>query len=223
MGPVRTTLLAAALAVAACAGVVNPAHAAEDPVTAATVYVSPATVAAGGEVELRIESCEGTAGRTGVVRSKAFVADARLAPDADGLFAEATVRSALKPGSYPVTADCDGVEGVAGGTLVVVRRAAAHRTKTGAGRTETGAAPAEAAADEAGAVAAGASPTAPVRAGGGGTASQRPGGAAVSERTAGDASPGTARTAGLVMAGGAALALLGLALHRRRRSGAAER
>lgn len=109
-----------------------------------TVSVTPAVVAAGADVQIRVRGCKG--GR-GVATSEAFVADAQLAAATDGddgsLAAEATVRSTTEPGNYKISCGDCGAEG----TFTVV----SESDSGGYSHDSHG-------------------PTAPVHAGGGGTA-----------------------------------------------------
>jgi hypothetical protein len=129
----------------------------------------------------------GCEGKTGTAKSEVFVDEVPLARVAEGLVGDARVSSAASPGSYAITVDCDGASAVAEGTLQVGTATAAPT----------------------------ASPSAPVRAGGGAMAAERP-----PAQAAGPPSHGGGldrlQSAGLVLAGGAALALTGRALHRRR-------
>ncbi|MEV0277242.1 LPXTG cell wall anchor domain-containing protein [Streptomyces sp. NPDC050610] len=186
MGSVRGTVrlsLCGAFAVAALA--VSPLSAqAQDQAdpyagdeTPGAVRIDPLTGAPGGEVALRVSGCRAD---KAVAKSEAFVADVKLAKDADGLFGEAAIRSSVSVGEYAVTVACAGEEETVQGNLTVT--------------AEGSSAPAS-------------SPVAPVPAGGGGTAPRI-------EDTGGP------EPYGLVLAGGAALVLGGLFLHRRRRRGA---
>ncbi|MFI7382956.1 hypothetical protein [Streptomyces sp. NPDC049813] len=89
-----------------------------------SVLVSPATVAAGTDVDLRVSGCDGTTGR---VRSAAFVAPGVLAPAADrpALIAEARVNSATAAGEYPVEVACDGGDTTIRGTVRVLAHGSA--------------------------------------------------------------------------------------------------
>ncbi|MET9498875.1 hypothetical protein [Streptomyces sp. NPDC006552] len=70
-----------------------------------SVSVSPAAVAPGTDVDLRVSGCDGTTGRA---RSDAFAAPGVLAPDTGrpALLAEARVRSTAAAGQYPVEVVC---------------------------------------------------------------------------------------------------------------------
>ncbi|WP_405917026.1 MULTISPECIES: hypothetical protein [unclassified Streptomyces] len=110
----------------------------------AGLSVTPASPAAGSDIQLRAMGCKG---RTGTAASDAFVSDARLTGGGGGgLVGETRVRTALRPGSYAVHVDCDG-----------------HRDRVGGKVTVP-------APDSTPSVSAPASPIAPVHAGGGGTA-----------------------------------------------------
>ena len=216
-----------------CAAAVTPAHALDGPDSrsAGTVRLTPAEAAPGDEVGLRVDGCAGESGRA---VSSAFVADAELAPAADGsggLRARTTVRSGTEPGAYPVVVMCgpgdSGTDGRAesrtgdpraddsrmGGSLSDDSPAGGFPSH---GSPSQGA-PAEDTRAE-GTLTVGpptGSPTAPVRAGGGGTAGDR------TTTAAGDEGPNTRQVVvGAGLTGGAVLAMAGLAL-RRRRSAAA--
>ncbi|MFH8409499.1 hypothetical protein ACH4FX_32655 [Streptomyces sp. NPDC018019] len=231
--------LCAALAVTALAPGTALASAARSPGAAAgAVAVTPSAVAPGTETALQVTGC---AGRTGRATSDAFVDAVPLARVAAGLVGDARVRSLADPGAYDVFVHCDGEDARAAGTFEVVP-APAPAGSGGAAAPGAGPEAGDAPAGEAGADTASvpladsaseaaaeppASPSAPVRAGGGGTA----------VRTAA-VTPGASRTAlvrtaavrtaashegdgvyavGLVLAGGAALALTGQVLRMRRR------
>ncbi|MEU7044860.1 LPXTG cell wall anchor domain-containing protein [Streptomyces varsoviensis] len=141
------------------------------------VRIDPLAAVPGGEVALRVSGCRAD---KAVATSEAFVADVKLAKDADGLFGEAAIRSSVSVGEYAVTVACGGEGQTVQGNLTVTAEGSATAP---------------------------ASPVAPVPAGGGGTAPRID--------DAGGPEP-----YGLVLAGGAALMLGGLFLHRRRRRGA---
>ncbi|MFJ8692911.1 hypothetical protein [Streptomyces roseolilacinus] len=205
-------LRAAAAAVLALVPAAGPALAAGDPPGArVTAVVTPADVAPGGDVDVRVEGC---AGPGGTVRSEAFVADAQLSGRTGGgtgaLHGDTTVRSGTATGTYPLTVVCAGRD---------------HR---GAGRVHVEPAPPP-------------SPHAPVRAGGGGAAMPAPNmpSAAewptpdmpsVAERPVADApgvaeqGPGTRHTViGLVLAAAAAVAVAVRSARRRRRGPGTDR
>ncbi|MEW2161931.1 hypothetical protein AB0912_02870 [Streptomyces sp. NPDC007084] len=139
MRSVRLTLCAGAVAAAAFTPVAHAADAGP-----AGVLVTPAGPAFGSDIRLRAMGC---AGRTGTAVSDAFVSDARLTGGGGGgLVGETRVRTALRPGSYPVEVSCDGRADRVKGTVTVAAPAAAPS------------------------VTAPASPVAPVHAGGGATA-----------------------------------------------------
>ncbi|MCI0385682.1 hypothetical protein [Streptomyces sp. CNQ085] len=155
--------------------------------------MSPAKVRPGAEVELWAVSCGGT---VATARSEAFVADALLAPGADGggLRGEAVIRSDAEPGEYRITVECTGVRATG---QVAVR-------PSGAGPASGG--PSHHATDPA------VSPVAPVPAGGGGTAE------AAGDEGA-EAGPSALHTAlGAGLAGAATLVALWRAVTLRRRS-----
>ncbi|MFF7729659.1 hypothetical protein [Streptomyces sp. NPDC008001] len=115
MDAVRLALCGALAAVAVCA---PPAHAGDEPATmSGTIELTPVSSHPGGRVHLRVAGCSGD---KATAASEAFVADARLAKDSAGLFAEAAVRSSVDPGVYPVRVTCDGDDATAEGKLTVV-------------------------------------------------------------------------------------------------------
>lgn len=176
---------------AAAAAVIAPAPAAHADDGLGRVTVTPSTIAPGGEVDLRVDACQGQQA-TGT--SEAFSAPARLHPAADGgLFAEARIRSDARAKDYEVRVKCQDGNPSAGGTVAV---AAAGHAKD---RTQ------DHAKDHTGAT-----PTAPVNVGGGGTSEQ----AAAEPEEEG---PGTRHTViGLVLAGVAAVAVAFRSARRRR-------
>ncbi|WP_410538411.1 hypothetical protein [Streptomyces sp. KL2] len=158
-----------------------------------SVRVTPAKVRPGTEIELWAVSCGGT---VATARSEAFVADALLAPGADGggLRGEAVIRSDAEPREYRITVECMGVK--------VAGRVTVHHPGTG---TASGG-PSHHATDPA------VSPVAPVPAGGGGTAKAAGDGG-------GEAGPSALHTAlGAGLAGTATLVVLWRAVALRRRS-----
>ncbi|GGR06115.1 hypothetical protein WEB32_12685 [Streptomyces netropsis] len=206
-------LVAAAVVCAA------PAHAVDDPATmSGTVELTPVTSHPGGEVQLRVSGC---GNNKATASSEAFVSDAVLAKDSAGLFAEATVRSTVAPGVYPVKVNCDGYDAMAAGRLTIVNegeeppgardrqddRVGAEPHDRPDGHTvPDGRLPGNHTLPD--------SPTselpiAPVPAGGGGTSSM-----ATAE------APGTP---GLVLAGGTALIAAGVIWYRRRNEAAQRR
>ncbi len=206
---VPRTLGAAVIAVGAVVAVLAIGSAADES-PRPTLVVSLAHVRPGHEVEVRAFGCEG---RTGAVAPRAFVVGARLAPEpkgGDGLFAEAMIRGAADSGVYDVTVRCDGRSGVAVG-----------RVHVGAEGRRADEAPEAARPDRAGDHHAlprpACSPVAPVRAGGGGTAGE-PRDVAADEEPPRDGGVGVAEAYGLALAGGTALTLGGMALHRRSRA-----
>ncbi|MEU7199823.1 hypothetical protein [Streptomyces sp. NPDC045470] len=197
--------------------------------TAGTVAVTPSALAPGTEAALQVTGC---ASRSGRATSAAFVDAVPLAGVAAGLVGDARVRSTADPGTYAVSVHCDGEDARAAGSFEVVPASADNgdgaEPDTG---TDTAT---EADTDTAEPPA---SPSAPVRAGGGWTATHpqpyphpypRPAAArsALARTTA--VRTATVRTAarhegdgvyavGLVLAGGAVLALTGQVLRMRRR------
>ncbi|WP_432095965.1 hypothetical protein [Streptomyces sp. bgisy100] len=69
--------------------------------------LSPAVVAAGAEVEVKVEGCRGT---KVMARSEVFVEDAELSAEegGGGHHAAAKVKSTTEPGRYKVRCDCGG-------------------------------------------------------------------------------------------------------------------
>lgn len=194
--------------------------------TAGTVAVTPSALAPGTEAALQVTGCAGRAGRA---TSAAFVDAVPLAGVAAGLVGDARVRSTADPGTYAVSVHCDGEDARAAGSFEVVPAAAGNGdgadTDT-ATDTNTGT---EADTDTAEPPA---SPSAPVRAGGGWTATHpqpnphpysHPAAArstlarTAAVRTAARHEGDGAYAVGLVLAGGAVLALTGQALRMRRR------
>ncbi|MFI9238325.1 hypothetical protein [Streptomyces sp. NPDC053079] len=116
MASVRFALCGALTAAAAVCAV--PAHAHDGPVTmSGTIELTPVTSRPGAEVQLRVSGC---ASQRATATSEAFVADAKLAKDSAGMFAEATVRETVPAGTYPVRVHCDGYDATAVGKLTVV-------------------------------------------------------------------------------------------------------
>ena len=198
MGSIRLTLCAGAV-VAAALTAVPVAYAAGGGVT-----VIPGSPVPGTDVRLVVRGCTG---KTGTVKSEAFVADVLLAAQGqDGaLVGGSRVRSTLAPGAYDVTVGCDGHHGKVKGVIAVVAKGGylADHADQGAGKPP----PARPPGDPSGPppTRAAASPVAPVPAGGGGAAEEL----AAAERFAHDArgaGPGTRQTVvGLVLAGVAAV------------------
>ncbi|MFI0260118.1 hypothetical protein ACH4OW_13940 [Streptomyces sp. NPDC017056] len=206
--------LCAALAVAALTPA--PASAADRaPGTApGAVAVTPSAVAPGTEAALQVTGC---AGRTGRATSEVFVDAVPLGRVAAGLVGDARVRSSAEPGAYAVAVHCDGEDARATGTIEVTSASPAPPEDAG---TAAYAHPAQDAATPP------ASPTAPVRAGGGGTAKTAARHVAAAPpkalrttlvRTAASREGDGAYAVGLVLAGGAVLALTGQLLRMRRR------
>ncbi|GAA1107935.1 hypothetical protein GCM10009577_33110 [Streptomyces javensis] len=201
---VALTLCSAACAAVAAATAAAPALAEQRHSATTTIRISPRALAPGAEVEVWAFGCPD---RVATASSPVFVDDAELTPEGDALFSEATIRSTAARGAHRVTLDC------AGGGLVREDGTGAD----GVGEDGTG-------ADGAGGDGAGGdgqtgaggvalaverppSPVAPVRAGGGGTAPDE-------ARPRDDI--GAAEAYGLVLSGGTAVAVGGLAAHRRR-------
>lgn len=139
---------------AVLAGSVAPAAAAprydEGELSSGSVRVTPSKVRAGGQVNIRVDSCDGD---KGLARSEAFISSVALKSAADEtLTGDASVRSAVDPGKYTVLVDCYDKTGnlkrsIAEGAFVVL---------PGGGKSPHP--PVR--------------PTAPVKAGGGGTAGE---------------------------------------------------
>ncbi|MBT2382672.1 hypothetical protein [Streptomyces sp. ISL-11] len=196
MDSVRRALCGALATVAFCA---VPAYAEDGPATmSGTIELTPVSSHPGGRIQLRVAGC---ANDTALATSEAFTADARLAKDSAGLFAEAAVRQTVAPGTYGVKVNCAGHDAEAQGRLTIVENGRALPENR-----HGGVAPGHVRRDKPTArvasPAAPAAPVAPVPAGGGGTA------------TTATAEPPD--TPGLVLAGAAALIAAGLIWHRRR-------
>lgn len=186
MGSLRLTLCAGVVAAAALA---PAAYAAEGP----GISSAPASPAPGTDVRLTVRGCSGM---TGTAESDAFVAQARLVGEDGVLTGDTRVRSALPPGSYTITVDCDdreikGSVAVAGATASVASTPSGQASPSGPASAVPTVPPT-----------APSSPVAPVRAGGGGTA-RKP---SADARVAG---PGTLHAIiGLVLAGVALAAVV---------------
>ncbi|WP_326765748.1 hypothetical protein OG978_15210 [Streptomyces sp. NBC_01591] len=89
--------------------------------SSASLTATPSSVAPGGEVDLRLEGCEG---REATGESDVFVSEARFSPAAGGgLFAEARISSDATPGDYDIRVACkDDKDAEAAGTVTVVDR-----------------------------------------------------------------------------------------------------
>ncbi|MEU0232083.1 hypothetical protein [Streptomyces sp. NPDC006170] len=152
------------------------------------VTVTPSTASPGGDVDVRVEGCEGT---TGAAKSRAFTADAELTGRDGGkypMYGDAVLRSGLDAGTYPVSVTCDGHEHRGAGTVRVERREPTHRPTHEPAHHPT--------------------PIAPVRAGGGGAAVFAAPAAPGVAQTAGEDGLGTPYTVlGLGMAAVAAVAV----------------
>ncbi|EXU65534.1 membrane protein [Streptomyces sp. PRh5] len=193
---VALTLCSAACAAVASLTTAAPALAEQRHSAATTIRISPRALAPGAEVEVWAFGCPD---RVATASSPVFVDDAELTPEGDALFSEATIRSTAAKGAHRVTLDC------AGGGLVREDGGLVHEDGTGA---DGAAGDVQGGADRVAlAVERPPSPVAPVRAGGGGTAPDE-------ARPRDDI--GAAEAYGLVLSGGTAVAVGGLAVHRRR-------
>ncbi|WP_415924336.1 hypothetical protein [Streptomyces sp. AK08-02] len=172
------------------------------------ISVTPASPVPGSDVQLVVRGC---AGRTGTVKSEAFVADALLARQGQegALVGGSRVRSSLTPGTYGVTVGCDGRQGKVKSAITVAVRGVAVRGVAVGGASESEGASAgvgewqppspESPSSPEPSRTTAASPFAPVPAGGGGAAE----GLAADARGTG---PGTGQAVvGLVLAGVAAV------------------
>ncbi|MGW5695640.1 hypothetical protein ACWEWX_33310 [Streptomyces asiaticus] len=193
---VALTLCSAACAVVAALTAAAPALAEQRHSATTTIRISPRALAPGAEVEVWAFGCPD---RVATASSPVFVDDAELTPEGDALFSEATIRSTAAKGAHRVTLDC------AGGGLVREDGGLVHEDGTGA--AGAGREGQDGADRVALAVERPPSPVAPVRAGGGGTAPDE-------ARPRDDI--GAAEAYGLVLSGGTAVAVGGLAVHRRR-------
>ncbi|CDR09507.1 hypothetical protein [Streptomyces iranensis] len=186
---VALTLCSAACAVVAAVTAAAPALAEQRHSATTTIRISPRALAPGAEVEVWAFGCPD---RVATASSPVFVDDAELTPEGDALFSEATIRSTAAKGAHRVTLDC------ADGGLV---RADGTGADSAGGDGQGGAGGVALAVERP------PSPVAPVRAGGGGTAPDE-------ARPRDDI--GAAEAYGLVLSGGTAVAVGGLAVHRRR-------
>ncbi|MFF5589036.1 hypothetical protein [Streptomyces hygroscopicus] len=194
-----TLCAAASAAVAAVTAAAAPALADQRHSATTTIRISPHALAPGAEVEVWAFGCPN---RVATASSPVFVDDAELTPEGDALFSEATIRSTATKGPHRVTVDC--ADGLLNG-----RRGGGQEDPGGQGQKDPGGrAGQDGRSGVSVAVERPPSPVAPVRAGGGGTA------------------PGTGRARddidgaeayGLLLSGGTAVAVGGLAVHRRRR------
>ncbi|GHH32412.1 hypothetical protein [Streptomyces candidus] len=83
-----------------------------------SVTVTPSTIAAGGEVDLRIGIC---GGKKAIGHSEAFSSPAHFHPAADGvMFAEARIRSDAEGRDYGIHVKCEDGSGSADGNVTVV-------------------------------------------------------------------------------------------------------
>ncbi|WP_405817064.1 hypothetical protein OG241_20980 [Streptomyces sp. NBC_01390] len=191
MGSMRLTLCAGAVVAAALTSL-PVAYAADGGIS-----VTPASPVPGSDVQLVVRGC---AGKTGTVKSEAFVADALLARQGqDGaLVGGSRVRSSLTPGTYDVTVGCDGQHGKVRSAITVAVRGEGEGDSEGAGTGSAGVGERQPSSPEPSRTTA-ASPFAPVPAGGGGAADEL----AADARGTG---PGTGQAVvGLVLAGVAAV------------------
>ncbi|GAA2343889.1 hypothetical protein [Streptomyces violaceusniger] len=199
MRVVALTLCTAACAAVAAVTAAAPALAEQRHSAITTIRISPRGLAPGAEVEVWAFGCPD---RVATASSPVFVDDAELTPEGNALFSEATIRSTAAKGAHRVTLDC------AGGGLVGEDGTREGGTGAdGAGTDGTGADGQGGAGGVALAVERPPSPVAPVRAGGGGAAPDE-------ARPRDDI--GAAEAYGLVLSGGTAVAVGGLAVHRRR-------
>ncbi|CAM5339782.1 hypothetical protein GCM10010329_36630 [Streptomyces spiroverticillatus] len=110
---------------AVLAAVLVPAHTAlaavaDNEESHGSVTVTPSTIAAGGEVDLRVSVC---GGKKAIGTSEAFSSPAYFNPAADGgLFAEARIRSDASGRDYGITVKCEDGPGSASGNVTVVHR-----------------------------------------------------------------------------------------------------
>ncbi|MEU9621705.1 MULTISPECIES: hypothetical protein [unclassified Streptomyces] len=83
--------------------------------------VSPPSLAPGGQVDLRLDSCGGKEAKG---TSDVFVSEARFSPAADGgLFAEARISSDASPGEHKIRVVCTDDKGTeTSGTVTVADR-----------------------------------------------------------------------------------------------------
>ncbi|MEU9183147.1 hypothetical protein AB0D14_00975 [Streptomyces sp. NPDC048484] len=226
MGSLRLALCAGSVVAAALTPALTLcAYAGE-----AGISVTPSSPAPGTDIQVRVRGCGGA---TGTAASKAFVADALLVGQAGVLLGETRVRSTLTPGTYDVRVTCDSIDDKVRGTFTVADKqqknnpasspasspasppgsppASPHVSAFASARTHAPIyAPAPASAFAPAPVSAPASPVAPVHAGGGGT----------TRLTAAEAQskgPGIRdAVVGLVLAGGAAVAVAVSSARRRR-------
>ncbi|MBB5935158.1 hypothetical protein [Streptomyces zagrosensis] len=226
MRSLSLTLCAVVAATGAAIAAPTSAFATDKPLPPGTLFVSPANAQPGDGVELRVWGCES---RTGTAISKAFVVDAQLAPaggqSGGGLYAEATIRSAAAGGIYDITVRCDGRDGVAKANVHVgavgfrrdrdPQHYQQQSRQYGQRHDEPQHHP-DAFGRPDGFVRV--QPIGPVQAGGGGAADKTRKPADDKRMAAADGLDG-AEVYGLALAGGTALTLGGLALHRRGRSG----
>ncbi|MEW2632046.1 hypothetical protein AB0903_10370 [Streptomyces sp. NPDC048389] len=181
--------------------------------------VSPAAIAPGGEVEIRVVGCRD---RSGGARSEAFATEAALSPKGrDGWLAgTARIRSDAKPGTYDVRVRCDLREHRGTGSVDVTRHHSKPHPPEPApsksfGHDEPG--PPHPPPTHPSASGTHASPVAPVQAGGGGAAAVLA--APVSTVDVDETGPSTSQTVtGLVLAGAAAIAVAVRSSRRRRRT-----
>lgn len=149
--PYRAGLLTLAVVLAGAApAAADPQYEDTRPSTG-SVKITPSKVRPGEQVNIRVDACDGD---KGIARSDAFISSVALKAAADQtLTGDASVRSAIDPGTYTVLVDCYDKTGnlkrsIAEGTFTVVR---GHKPQPPV------------------------KPTAPVKAGGGGTAGESEG------------------------------------------------
>lgn len=191
------------------------------------VTVTPATVAPGGEIRLRVDGCRS---RTGTGTSPVFVAAARLSPREDGrnapgrahtpesregspdraegrqapLSGTMSLKASIASGAYRIDVRCDGHRHSGSGVVQVVHERPGDQERPG---HHEGPAPQERPSHHA-------SPVAPVSAGGGGTAVL-----AADEREAEREGPAAVHAVvGLVLAGVAAVIVAYRSVRRQRAS-----
>jgi hypothetical protein len=208
MSSLKVTLcsgVAAAVAALVPAGLVPmayapAAHASGD---GGTVSVTPSRPAPGAEITLKVTGC---VGRTATATSDAFVSDVRLSGSGGSLVGDTRVRSSVAVGAYDVRITC--VDFTVKGRISVVAPTHVEPPRPG---KPSGPAAQDVPAQDVPTVAA--SPVAPVRAGGGGAAPL----ASVEEARA-DGPGAVQAVIGLVLAGGAAAAVVFRGVRRRRRT-----
>jgi hypothetical protein len=119
----RSRLLALRAAAAAVIVMVAPvdAAAAAQAHGGVKVTISPSVVAPGGEVEIKVEGCQGDRAK---VTSDAFSREAKAGGDSrSALHGDASIKGSAEPGSYDVDVRCDGRSHDGAGTVRVVQAA----------------------------------------------------------------------------------------------------